>query len=117
MTLNEKPQITYADFEKLDLRVGRILTARVNEKARKPAYVLEIDFGSKLGIKRTSAQIVAGHTLEGLIGMQVIAVVNFPPKKVADVVSEVLVLGVVQEEGPVILLTSSQPVVDGSPVG
>ena len=111
-----KALVSFADFEKLDIRVGTITSARVNEKARKPAYVLEVDFGSDIGTKSTSAQITEGHSLDELQGMQVIAVMNFPPKKIADVVSEVLVLGVVQPDRPTILLTPSKPVGNGSPI-
>jgi tRNA-binding protein len=94
--------ITWDDFEKVDMRVGTILKAEVNEKANKPSYRLEIDFG-EIGIKKSSAQLTHLYTKEELIDKQVIAVVNFPPKQVAGVISEVLVLGVVQGSGVILL--------------
>ncbi len=111
-----KPLITFDDFTKIDIRAGTILSAEINAKAKKPAYVLKIDFGDPLGVKTTSAQITEGHRLSELINKQVLAVVNFPPKKVADITSEVLVLGVVQDSSPTILLTPSKPVQNGAAV-
>jgi tRNA-binding protein len=93
----------YADFEKVEIRVGRIMRAEPFPRARKPAYRLWIDFGP-LGIKRSSAQITGLYTLEELAGRQVLAVTNFPPRQVADFISEVLVLGVVFENGDVALV-------------
>lgn len=107
-------QASWADFEKLDIRVGTILSARLNEKARKPAYVLEIDFGPAIGVRTSSAQIVEAYGTEDLTGRQILAVVNFPPRKVADVRSEVLVLGVVQEGKPTILVTPERCVENGA---
>lgn len=111
-----KPLINFDDFSKIDIRAGTILSAEINVKAKKPAYILKIDFGKTLGIKTTSAQITHGHNLPELVNQQVLAVVNFPPKKVADVLSEVLVLGVVHPTNPTILLSVSKPVENGSPV-
>jgi tRNA-binding protein len=99
--------ISWSDFEKVDMRVGTILKAEINERAKKPSYNLEIDFG-KLGIKKSSAQITKLYKLEDLIGRQVIAVVNFPPKQVAGVVSECLVLGVVEENSVILLQPESR---------
>lgn len=101
--------ITYEDFEKIDMRVGRILEAKVFEKARKPAYKLLIDFGA-LGVRKSSAQITKLYVPEELIGKQIIAVVNFPARQIADFMSEVLVLGVVLEEGAVALLQPDRTV-------
>ncbi len=99
--------ITYPDFEKVDVRVGRILSVEDFPQARKPAYKLQIDFGSALGIKKSSAQITKHYTKEQLVGMLVLAVVNFPPKQIGPFVSEVLTLGVPDENGDVVLIQPS----------
>jgi len=101
---------TFEDFQKLDIRVGRIVTAAPLEKARRPAYRLEIDFGPELGTKRSSAQITEEYRAEDLPGRLVLAVVNFPPKKIADFTSEVLVLGVYTDQGngPVVLIAPDE---------
>ena len=96
--------ITYDDFAKVDIRVGTIIGVDPFPEARKPAFKLWVDFGGDLGVKRSSAQITAHYTLEGLIGRQVVAVVNFPPRQIGPVMSEVLVLGVPDEAGEVVLL-------------
>jgi len=108
--------ITYQDFEKMDLRVGTILSAIPFKKARKPAYILEIDFG-ELGIKKSSAQITILYNEADLVGKQIIAVVNFPPKQVANIFSECLVLGVVGSEGEVVLIQPERKVDDGMKIG
>lgn len=82
---------TFDDFMKLDIRVGTIIAAKVFEKAKKPAYQLRVDFGEPIGIKKSSAQITAHYLADELIGKQVLAVVNFPPRQIADFMSEVLV--------------------------
>lgn len=102
--------ISYADFEQVDIRVGRITRAEAFPQARKPAYKLWVDFGAEIGEKRSSAQITKHYTPEGLIGRQVMAVVNFPPRQIGPVLSEVLVLGVPDAEGEVVLLSPSQDV-------
>tara|TARA_R110002049_G_C9149240_1_gene560139 strand:- start:407 stop:748 length:342 start_codon:yes stop_codon:yes gene_type:complete len=104
--------ISWSDFEKIDLRVGTIIEASVNKHAKKAAYILTIDFG-ELGIKKSSAQITEVYTEKQLVGIQVICVVNFPPKQIAKVVSECLVLGVVNENKGVVLLTTEQQVNNG----
>lgn len=108
-------QATIEDFMKLDIRIGTIVEASPLEKARKPAIQLLIDFGP-LGLKRSSAQITVRYTPETLIGRQVAAVVNFPPRKIAGFSSEVLVLGGVPEEGDVVLLRTDEAVPNGTPI-
>ena len=107
---------TFDDFMKLDIRVGTITEAKVFEKARKPAYPLKVDFGTELGEKKSSAQITNRYTPEELIGKQVLAVVNFPPRQIADFMSEVLVLGTYSEDG-VVLITPDKPVKNGDKLG
>lgn len=109
-------QITWDDFEKLDIRVGTIITAEGFPEARKPAYQLTIDFGN-LGIKRSSAQITDHYNTQSLVGLQVIAVVNFPPKKIASFTSECLVLGIYEESGSVVLLQPQKQVANGLKIG
>ena len=108
--------ISWEDFEKVDIRLGTILLAEDFPQARKPAYRLTIDFG-ELGIKKSSAQITALYTKEALEGKQVIAVVNFPPRQIANFFSECLVMGVYNEQNDVVLLHPSQPVKNGSKIG
>jgi tRNA-binding protein len=96
--------ITYADFEKVEVRVGRITLVEEFPQARKPAYRLTIDFGGAIGLKRSSAQLVARYAKDALVGRLVVAVTNFPVKQIGPFVSEVLVLGVPDEEGHVVLL-------------
>ena len=108
--------ISWGDFEKVDIRVGTILSVDDFPNARKPSYQLTIDFG-ELGIKRSSAQITALYTKDEIIGKQVIAVVNFPVKQIANFFSECLVLGVYNEDKQVVLLHPSLPVNNGSKIG
>ena len=108
--------ISWNDFEKIDIRVGTILEAAPFPKAKKPAYQLTIDFGD-LGIKRSSAQITALYTPEELAGRQVVAVVNFPVKQIANFFSECLVLGVYTDKKEVVLLTPDRPVENGWKIG
>ena len=107
--------ITWEDFEKVDIRTGTIIKVEVNEKAKKPAYKLEIDFG-ELGVKKSSAQITKLYSIKDLINKQVLAVVNFPPKNIAGFLSEVLVLGVVDGED-IILLQPERRTNNGKRVG
>lgn len=109
--------ITWNDFEKMDIRAGTIIEAIEFPKARKPAYRLTIDFGKEIGIKRSSAQITAHYNTAELAGRQVIAVVNFPPKQIADFISECLVLGVYDDNKDVILLQPGKPVANGMKIG
>jgi tRNA-binding protein len=108
--------INWADFEKIDIRAGIVTDARPFPEARRPAFRLWIDFGS-LGIKRSSAQITRHYAPEMLVGRQVVAVVNFPPKQIGPFVSEVLVLGVYDDAGEVVLLQPERPVGPGQKVG
>lgn len=108
--------IAYEDFLKVKMCTGTILKAQPNVKAKKPAYILTIDFGD-LGTKISSAQITKNYTCEQLIGMQIIAIVNFLPKKVAGVNSEVLVLGSVSEQEDIVLLQPTMKVPNGSKIG
>ena len=107
---------TFDDFMKLDIRVGTIVGARNFEKARKPAYQLEVDLGEELGVKHSSAQITQQYTAQELIGKQVLAVVNFPPRQIANFFSEILVLGT-YSEGGVVLITPDKPVQNGDKLG
>jgi tRNA-binding protein len=103
-------EISIEDFQKVDVRVGRILSAQPLEGARKPAYKLRIDFGPELGVKQSSAQITVHYTAEELIGRLVLAVVNFPPRRIAGYRSEVLTLGVPDTNGAVVLITPTRDV-------
>lgn len=108
--------IEFSDFQKIDMRVGTVKEAYVNEKAHQPAYIMEIDFG-ELGVKTTSAQITENYTPGDLTGRQVVAVINFPPKQIADVKSEVLVLGAMSDQKDVVLLNIDQKVKNGTRIG
>lgn len=109
--------ITWADFEKLDIRTGTITAAQHFEKAKKPAYQLTIDFGAEIGPKKSSAQITENYSLQDLIGKQVVAIINFPPKQIANFISECLVLGVYTEDKSVVLLQPATGVTNGLKVG
>jgi tRNA-binding protein len=105
--------ITFDDFEAVDIRVGRIVQADPYPEARKPAFKLRVDFGPEIGEKKSSAQITKHYRIEDLIGKQVLAVVNFPPRQIGKFMSEVLVLGIPDDEGEVVLLTPDK----GVPIG
>jgi tRNA-binding protein len=108
--------ISWDDFEKIDMRVGTILEVNDFPKARKPAYQLRIDFG-ELGIKNSSAQIVNLYSAEELVGKQIIAVVNFPPKQIANFISECLVMGIYNENQEVVLVSPDQKTANGCKIG
>lgn len=109
--------ITWDDFQKIDIRVGTIIEAKDFPTARKPAYQLRIDFGEAIGIKASSAQITVHYEVPDLLGRQVVAVINFPVKQIGNFFSECLVLGVVQENGAVVLLSPDQPLANGLKIG
>jgi tRNA-binding protein len=108
--------ITFDDFAKIDIRVGEIVKAEVFEKARRPAYKLLVDFGDEIGVKKSSAQVTDLYKIDELIGKQVLAVINFPPRQIADFMSEVLVLGTYSKDG-VVLIQPDRAVERGDKLG
>ncbi len=114
--MEEMKLAEFTEFMKLDIRVGTILEAKTFEKAKKPAYQLTVDFGKEIGVKHSSAQITNCYEPKDLIGKQVLAVVNFPPKQIANFISEVLVLGTYSKQG-VVLITPDKTVENGDKLG
>ena len=111
-----KEQITYDIFDKVDIRIGTVISVKKNEKARKPSLVVEVDFGKDIGIKQSSAQINHYYNEENLMNKQVIGVCNFAEKNIAGVVSQVLILGAIDSDGKVVLLHPSQKTENGLPI-
>ena len=111
-----KEQISYDIFDKVDIRIGTVLSVKKNIKARKPSLVIEVDFGNEIGIKQSSAQITDCYNEENLKGKQVIGVCNFPEKNIAGVISQFLILGSIDKEGKVILVHPSQESKNGLPI-
>lgn len=107
------PEISYDDFSRVDIRIGTVVEAKVFPEARKPAYILMIDFGPGIGIKKSSAQITVHYTPEELVGRQVLGVVNFPPRQIGPVRSEVLTLGFEDEAGAIVLAGTTIAVPNG----
>jgi len=108
------PTISWDDFEKIELRVGRVVKAESFPQARKPAYILHVDFGPDVGVKKSSAQLTELYTLDQLVGRLVVGVVNFPPKQIGPIKSECLVTGFPDESGHVVLCVPERPVPLGS---
>ena len=111
-----KEQITYDVFDRIDIRVGTVVSVKKNEKARKPSLVIEVDFGKEIGIKQSSAQITHYYNEDNLKGKQVVGICNFPEKNIAGVASQVLILGSIDKDGKVILVHPSQESENGLPV-
>mgnify|MGYP001314023533 FL=1 len=111
-----KEQITYDIFDKVDIRIGTVISVKKNEKARKPSLIVEVDFGKEIGIKQSSAQITHYYNEENLVGKQVIGVCNFPEKNIAGVISQFLILGAIEKDGKVVLVHPSQNAENGLPI-
>ena len=115
--MSESEPISWADFERVELRVGTVTDAEDFPEARKPAYKLTVDFGGDVGVRRSSVQITALYTKEELIGKQVVGVVNFPKKQIGPFLSECLITGFYREDGAVVLAVPDKPVPNGSKLG
>ena len=108
-----KDLISYADFTKIEIRLGTIISAELNNKLQNPSYVLKIDFGDKIGIKKSSAQLTKNYTIEQILHKQIAAVINFPKKQIGDLISEVLVLGFPDNKDEPILISPDKKLRNG----
>jgi tRNA-binding protein len=117
MSERQMNQISWQDFEKVELRAGTVVAAEPFPEARKPAYKLTVDFGPEIGLRRSSVQITVHYTLDELMGRQVLGVVNFPPKRIGPFMSECLITGFYREDGSVILAVPDKPVPNGAKLG
>ena len=108
-----KNLISYSDFTKIEIRLGTIISAELNAKLRKPSFVLKIDFGHEIGIKKSSAQLTKNYNIDQLLNKQIAAVINFPKKQIGDLISEVLVLGFPDENNEPILISPDKKLVNG----
>ena len=108
-----KDLINYSDFTKIEIRVGTIISAELNNKLRKPSYILKIDFGDKIGIKKSSAQLTKNYTIDQMLHKQIAAVINFPKKQIGDLISEVLVLGFPDNNNEPILISPDKKLANG----
>lgn len=115
--MEEARTISWSDFEKVEMRVGTIIDAKTFEEARQPAYKLRIDFGEDIGVKKSSAQLTKRYSPASLIGQQIVAVVNFPPKQIATLMSECLVLGAVGPDNDITLLQPQAEIENGQRIG
>ena len=108
-----KDLITYSDFIKIEIRLGTIISAELNDKLNKPSFVLKIDFGDEIGVKKSSAQLTKNYNIEQLLYKQIVAVINFPKKQIGDLISEVLVLGLPDDNNEPILITPDKKLENG----
>ena len=108
-----KDLISYSDFTKIEIRLGTIISAELNNKLRKPSFILKIDFGDKIGVKKSSAQLTKNYNTQQLIDKQIAAVINFPKKQIGDLTSEVLVLGFPDEDNEPILISPDKKLING----
>jgi tRNA-binding protein len=108
-----KDLISYSDFAKIEIRLGTIISAELNNKLRKPSYVLKIDFGDEIGVKKSSAQLTRNYKVDQLLNKQIAAVINFPKKQIGDLISDVLVLGFPDNNNEPILFSPDKKLVDG----
>ena len=108
-----KDLISYSDFTKIEIRLGTIISAELNNKLRKPSFILKIDFGDEIGVKKSSAQLIKNYKIDQLLDKQIAAVINFPKKQIGDLISEVLVLGFPDEDNEPILISPDKKLING----